>query len=80
MFEPFFTTKAVGAGTGQGLSACYQTVVRAHGGEISFQSESGVGTRFLVRLPVSPGPGQAQASPRGTRTMLDFAHPSIENS
>ncbi len=50
VFEPFFTTKGAGEGTGLGLDVA-RRVVRAHGGEISFDSGPG-GTRFAVRLPV----------------------------
>lgn len=52
IFDPFFTTKQVGGGTGQGLSIARNVVVRRHGGALSFQTELGQGTRFLVRLPV----------------------------
>jgi PAS domain S-box-containing protein len=51
VYEPFFTTKAIGIGTGQGLAASYQTVVVDHRGELSFTSQPGVGTTFLIRLP-----------------------------
>jgi two-component system, NtrC family, sensor kinase len=51
VFDPFFTTKPVGRGTGQGLSIAYATVVKKHGGSLSFESELGRGTRFLVRVP-----------------------------
>jgi signal transduction histidine kinase len=50
IFDPFFTTKK-GAGTGLGLSITYG-IVQKLGGEISVQSELGVGTRFIVTLPV----------------------------
>jgi PAS domain S-box-containing protein len=54
IFEPFFTTKDVGAGTGQGLALVYSLVTERHGGAIGFESESGAGTTFTVRLPVGP--------------------------
>ncbi|MCH8889484.1 MAG: response regulator [Myxococcales bacterium] len=54
LFEPFFTTKAAGKGAGLGLSISRKIVV-AHGGELEVSSEVGRGTRFSVRLPVSPG-------------------------
>ena len=51
IYDPFFTTKAVGKGTGQGL-AIARSVVEKHGGELSFESEMGVGTTFFIKLPV----------------------------
>jgi PAS domain S-box-containing protein len=53
IFEPFFTTKEVGTGTGQGLALVRTLVTDRHGGTIDFTSESGVGTTFTVRLPLS---------------------------
>jgi signal transduction histidine kinase len=52
IFEPFFTTKPVGQGTGLGLSICQQ-IVQAHGGRIAATSTPGVGTRFVVALPIA---------------------------
>lgn len=51
IFDPFFTTKEVGKGTGQGLAITHNIVVAKHGGTIDFESEPGVGTTFVVRLP-----------------------------
>ena len=48
LFEPFFSTKE--DGTGLGLAVCQQ-ILKAHGGELSCQSEPGQGTTFFVRLP-----------------------------
>jgi two-component system NtrC family sensor kinase len=53
IFQPFFTTKPVGQGTGQGLAFIYSTVVKKHGGQISFETESGKGTTFVLRLPLT---------------------------
>ncbi|HJU40407.1 MAG TPA: ATP-binding protein [Tahibacter sp.] len=52
IFEPFFTTKPVGQGTGLGLSISQQ-IVQAHGGRIAATSTPGVGTRFVVALPIA---------------------------
>lgn len=40
------------AGTGIGLSIC-KKIIERHGGTISFKSEPGRGTRFIINLPVN---------------------------
>ncbi len=52
VFDHFFTTKEVGSGTGQGLSVARKVIVNAHNGSIDFTVNPGVGTTFIVRLPV----------------------------
>jgi signal transduction histidine kinase len=52
IFNPFFTTKGVGKGTGQGLAIAHAVVVQRHGGSIGFETQVGVGTTFVVRLPL----------------------------
>ncbi|MET0793608.1 MAG: ATP-binding protein [Polyangiaceae bacterium] len=56
VFEPFFTTKAVGKGTGQGLAIAYSVIVDKHGGTISFETEEGRGTTFIIALPLAGAP------------------------
>ena len=51
LFMPYYTTKQ--HGTGLGL-AIVQSVVSDHGGRISVESETGVGTSFHIRLPIKP--------------------------
>jgi signal transduction histidine kinase len=51
IFQPFFTTKPTGQGTGLGLSLAYD-IVKAHGGEIKVETKEGVGSEFVIQLPV----------------------------
>lgn len=53
IFDPFFTTKGVGQGTGLGLSISYG-IIQNHGGEIQVRSQVGVGTEFIITIPVRP--------------------------
>lgn len=57
LFNLFFSTKGK-QGTGIGLSASRKMILD-HGGTIDFESESGEGTVFTVRLPLRQGPGRA---------------------
>ena len=52
VFDPFFSTKGVGKGTGQGLAISYDVVTQKHGGTLSFESQPGEGTTFIIRLPI----------------------------
>lgn len=52
IFDPFFTTKEVGKGTGQGLAISHAVIADKHNGTISFETEMGVGTTFIIRLPL----------------------------
>ena len=61
VFDPFFTTKKVGRGTGQGLAIARSVIVDKHGGTLTFDTEVGRGTTFIVRLPQRP----AGFSPKG---------------
>jgi polar amino acid transport system substrate-binding protein len=48
--DPFFTTRRVAGGTGLGLSVS-DKIVRAHDGELIFESAEGRGTTATVLLP-----------------------------
>lgn len=52
VFEPFFTTKPVGKGTGQGLAIAHSVIVDKHRGRLMLESEPGMGTTFIVALPM----------------------------
>jgi signal transduction histidine kinase len=51
IFQPFFTTKPTGQGTGLGLSLSYD-IVKAHGGELKVETIEGMGTEFIIQLPI----------------------------
>ena len=53
IFEPFVTTKEVGRGTGQGLALSRSIVVEKLKGSLHFETETGKGTTFFIRLPQS---------------------------
>ncbi|MGH7453477.1 MAG: sensor histidine kinase, partial [bacterium] len=50
IFEPFFSTKPTGHGLGLALA---RQIISNHGGTITFTSETGQGTRFVIELPVA---------------------------
>jgi len=53
VWTPLFTTKPKGIGLGMATS---KRIVEAHGGTISAESIPRQGSRFIVRLPVTPNP------------------------
>ncbi|MBE9562773.1 MAG: GAF domain-containing sensor histidine kinase, partial [Proteobacteria bacterium] len=53
IFEPFFTTARMEGGTGLGLHIVFNLVSQKLNGTINVQSEVGVGTKFILNLPLS---------------------------
>ena len=74
IFEPFFTTKDVGRGTGQGLALVYNSIVQKHEGTVMFETETGKGTTFILRLPVNP---KTITPPPERRPATEGENPSI---
>ena len=52
LFDPFVTDKQAHGGTGLGLSVSYN-LVKAHKGNIDFETETGRGTTFTVTFPTA---------------------------
>ena len=50
LFTPLFTTKSKGQGFGL---AVVKRMTEALGGSVSFESEQGKGTKFIIRLPAN---------------------------
>jgi signal transduction histidine kinase len=63
IFDPFFTTKPVGKGTGQGLAMAHAAIVDRHQGTLTFETEVGIGTVFILRLPLNPAPTAKRGVP-----------------
>jgi len=51
IFDPFFTTKRGQGGSGLGLHIVYNLVTQKLNGTIECESQVGVGTKFVIKLP-----------------------------
>ncbi|WP_460774050.1 ATP-binding protein [Microbacterium sp. GXF7504] len=58
LFERFFRARTGVDGTGLGLSIS-RDIVRAHHGDLTFQSAEGVGSTFMVRIPATAAAAEA---------------------
>ncbi len=52
IFDPFFTTKRGSGGSGLGLSIIYNIITQSLKGQIVCESEVGVGTKFIIKIPI----------------------------
>lgn len=52
IFTPFFTTKPPGQGTGLGLSLSRNIIVDEHGGTLTFETDEGKYTEFVITIPI----------------------------
>jgi PAS domain S-box-containing protein len=60
IFDPFFSTKMSGRGLGLTIA---QSIVEAHGGQITMESDPGQGTTVLISLPAHrPKPALAEST------------------
>ncbi|MCP4038140.1 MAG: hypothetical protein GY733_14465 [bacterium] len=53
IFDPFFTTRLSEGGSGLGLSLVH-SIVEDHVGRVDVRTEVGIGTDFIVSLPLAP--------------------------
>jgi PAS domain S-box-containing protein len=79
VFDPFFTTKPLNVGTGLGLSLCH-AIIGSLRGQITVESQPGVGSVFRVVLPgvgaavptaVPPSVAAPAIEPRGRLLFVD---------
>jgi two-component system NtrC family sensor kinase len=55
IFNPFFTTNRGGGGTGLGMHIVYNLVTQSLGGNLACESKLGVGTTFIIDIPIKIG-------------------------
>lgn len=70
IFDPFFTTKGQGKGTGLGLAAARETIQK-HNGTIQVESTPGVGSHFIINLPVYSEGQPKTAEEKNKNTLLN---------
>ena len=68
IFDTFFTTKPVGQGTGMGLSISYSIITDKHNGSLTFTSNPGEGSEFVIQLPMTQPETLGTSSSNGHRS------------
>jgi CheY-like chemotaxis protein len=78
MFDPFFSTKPEGTGLGLAIS---HTVVRAHGGVLSYQPNIPRGASFSIRLPAQAlSANRTGQYPASARILLVDDHTGVREA
>src|SRR5262245_59164079 len=73
IFEPFFTRSRTGKGTGLGLSISHR-IISQHQGEIEAVSGGpGLGSTFIVRLPLQAAEGARDSGPADAEQEPDWS-------
>lgn len=62
IFDPFFTTKLGQGGNGLGLSVSFNIITSLLKGEVAVESKLGVGTTFVIELPLIVPPQEKNKS------------------
>ncbi|WP_425218243.1 sensor histidine kinase, partial [Tumidithrix helvetica] len=52
IFDPFYTTKRGQGGSGLGLHIVFNIVTQNLQGTITCESQVGVGTKFVIQIPI----------------------------
>jgi signal transduction histidine kinase/ActR/RegA family two-component response regulator len=74
VFDPFFTTKDK-LGMGLGLAVSYG-IIRRHEGTVDVESQSGAGTTFRIRLPIS----NCKMTSDGERNLFPVPPPPLKSA
>jgi PAS domain S-box-containing protein len=70
IFDPFFTTKPVGKGTGLGLSISHKIITENHGGTLLCNTAEGVGTEFVITIPIFHNSGDGTTALTRSKSLL----------
>ncbi len=71
LFEPFFTTRSQGTGLGLAL---VRAVAEAHGGTVQAQSTPGVGSEFVLSIPLTQANAIATCQPKQPKPQQGVGH------